>query len=226
MNWLLIVILALLVGNVLWGYKQGFMRVVLSIVSWVLVLVVCYAATPVVTEVILDKTELESIVQVTVNNKVNEIVDGIAEGIADESGLAQLETSLPAEVKEVVLGEHDSLADMLKAEGKIKIDTAQIAHSAASLIALVIVLIAARLVIFAIDKLLGLASKIPIIGPTDKMLGLIAGGVKGILYCWIILAVIAMLALTGANTELVAMVNASPILAWLYENNFIVNMLM
>ena len=226
MNWLLIVVLALLAGNIIWGYKQGFMRVVLSIVSWVLVLVVCYVATPVVTEVILDKTELETMVQATVNNKVSEIVDGIAEGIADESGLAQLEASLPAEVKATILGKHDSLADMLKAEGKIKIDTSEIAHSAASLIALVIVLVATKIVIFVIDKLLGLASKLPIIGPTDKMLGLFAGGVRGLLYCWIILAVIAMLALTGTNTELAAMVNASPILAWLYENNFIVNMLM
>ncbi len=226
MNWLLIVVLALLAGNVLWGYKQGFMRVVLSIVSWVLVLVVCYVATPIVTESILEKTELETIVQVAVNDKVNAIVDGIAEGVADETGLAQLEASLPAEVKEAILGKHDSLADVLKAEGKIKIDTSEIAHSAASLIALIVVLIATRIVIFVVDKILGLASKLPIIGPTDKMLGLIAGGVKGLLYCWIILAVVAMLALTGTNTELVAMVNASPILAWLYENNFIVNMLM
>ena len=30
MNWLLIIVLALIAGNVIWGYKKGFMKVVLS----------------------------------------------------------------------------------------------------------------------------------------------------------------------------------------------------
>jgi len=225
MNWLLILVVALLLGNVLWGYKQGFMRVVLSIVSWVLVLVVCYVVTPMVAETILDKTELQTIVQTTINDKVNEVVANVAEGVADEAGIAELEATLPAEIKEAVLGEHDSLADVLKAEGKIKIDTAPIAQSAASLIALVIVLVVTRLAIFVLDKILGLASKLPLIGSTDKMLGLVAGAAKGLIYCWIVLAVVAMLALTGTNTELIAMVNDSVLLTWLHENNIIVNML-
>lgn len=225
MNWLLILVAILLIGSVLWGYKQGFMRVALSIVSWVIVLIACYVVTPMVADAIIEKTELAAIIQTTINEKVNEVVSNVTEGVVDETGLAELEASLPADLKDTVLGEHDSLADMLKTEGKIAIDTTQVAHTGASLIALVVVLVITRLIIFVIDKVLGLASKLPLIGPTDKMLGLAAGAVKGLIYCWIVLAVVAMLTLTGTNTELIAMVNASPFLTWLYENNIIVNML-
>ena len=219
MNWLLIVILAVIIGNVVWGYKMGFMRVALSLVSWIIVLIACYIATPVVADVIMDSTPLAEIVQETVTEQLNEAIDGVVDGVIDNSAIAEVEAKLPEQLKEAILGEHESIADLITSTGDIKVDTTQLAEGAAYLIALIIVLIVTRIALIIVEKVLGLVGKLPLIGQANTLLGIAAGAVKGFVWCWVVLAVIAMLAYTGANTELIALVNESQILTWLYENN-------
>ena len=60
---------------------------------------------------------------------------------------------------------------------------------------------------------------LPLIGQANTLLGIAAGALKGLVWCWVVLTIIAVLAYTGANTELIALVNGSQILTWLYENN-------
>lgn len=228
MNWLLIVILALIVGNVIWGYKMGFMRVALSLVSWVIVLIATYVATPVVAYVILDNTPLAAVIQETVTEKLNEAVDETVDGVieaVDNEALAELEAQLPEQLKEVILAGHDSIADLIMSTGTIEVDTTQIANGAAYLIALMLVLIVTRIALIVVEKVLGLVGKLPLIGQANTILGIAAGAIKGLVWCWVVLAVVAMLAYTGANTELMVLVNESEILTWLYENNLITSVL-
>lgn len=79
------------------------------------------------------------------------------------------------------------------------------------------------IILFIIDKVLGIASKLPIIGSFDKILGIIIGAMKGLLYCWIVLTIITVLALTGTNTSYIELVYESELLTWLYENNLLLN---
>lgn len=226
MNWLLIIILAVIVGNVLWGYKKGFMSVVISLVSWVVVLIACNVLTPVVAEGILDNTPLAEVVQEAVNGQLNAAVDGVVSDALDNETIAEIEAQIPEQILAVILGEHESFADLI-ASGKeeIQVDTTGVASAAAQLIALMIVLIITRVALVVVEKVLNLVAKLPLIGQANALLGVIAGALKGLVWCWVVLAVIAMLTYTGANTELIAMVNESAILTWLYENNLIMSAL-
>lgn len=228
MNWLLIVILLIILANIVWGYKKGFMQVALSLVSWLLVLIACYTITPIVADIIIEKTPLAAVVQDAVSEKVNEIIDEVASGAADameNEMVAKIEENLPEQIKGVILGEHASFGDLITSTGDVDIDTTELAKNAAYLIALVIVLIISRIALVIAEKFLNLVSKLPIIGQADALLGIAAGLVKGLVWCWVLLTIIAMLAYTGTNTDLLAMVNESKILTWLYENNLIMNTL-
>lgn len=39
MNWLLILVVLLVAGNIVWGFFRGFLRVVYSMAAWILILV-------------------------------------------------------------------------------------------------------------------------------------------------------------------------------------------
>ena len=228
MNWLVIVILLVFLANIVWGYKKGFMQVALSLVSWVLVLIACHTITPIVADFIIEKTPLAAVVQYAVSEKVNEIIDDVTSGAADAMSndvIAQIEEKLPEQIKEAILGEHTSFSDLITSTGDVDIDTAGLAKNAAYLLALVIVLIVSRIALIFVEKFLGLVSMLPLIGQADTLLGIAAGFVKGLVWCWVILTIIAMLAYTGTNTDLLALVNESEILTWLYENNLILNTL-
>ncbi|MBQ8624820.1 MAG: CvpA family protein [Agathobacter sp.] len=222
MNWLLIVILAVVIGNVVWGYKMGFLKVALSLVSWVIVLIACHVVTPVVADAIIDNTPLAEVIQETVSEKLNEVVDEVAGGVADAidtEAIAEIEAKLPEQLKASILGEHESVADLITSTGEVEVDTTELANGAAYLIGLIIVLIVTRIALMVVEKVLGLVSKLPLIGQADTILGIAAGALKGLVWGWVVLTVIAMLAYTGANTDLIALVNESEILLWLYENN-------
>ncbi len=224
MNWLLIVILAILAGNIVWGYKKGFMKVALSLVSWIIVLVMCYVATPIVAEGIVKNTPLPEIIQETVTDNLNDLIDevvGDVAGALNTEQVAQIEAKLPAQLKEAILGEHETLADLITGTGDVQVDTTDLANGAAYLISLLLVVIVTRIGLMVVEKVLDLVSKLPLIGQADTLLGVAAGAIKGLIWSWVILTVIAVLAYTGANAELITLVNGSKILTWLYENNLI-----
>lgn len=222
MNWLLIVILALVIGNVIWGYRMGFMKVVLSLVSWVVVLVACYVATPIVAEGIIQHTPLAEVIQENVtdalNNAIDEAMGEVADALNTEE-IAQIEAKLPEQVKQMIFGEGKTLQDLITSTGEVEVDTTDLSNGAAHLIALLVVVIVTRIALIIVEKFLGLVAKLPLIGQADTLLGIAAGAAKGLVWCWVVLTVIAVLAYTGANTELMLMVNESEFLTWLYANN-------
>lgn len=219
MNWLVLVILAVMAVSVFVGYKTGFMKVVLSLVSWVIVLIACYVATPVVADIIIEVTPLEEVLESTINEELNQALDGIVEGVIETEALAELEAKLPEQIKDAILGEHASLAEMITSTGDIEIDAGKLAGIAASLIALIVVLVATKIGLFVVSTVMDVAAKLPLIGQANTLLGIAAGAVQGLIWCWVVIAVVAMLAFTGTNTELMLLVNDSQILTWLYENN-------
>ncbi len=228
MNWLLIAILLILVGNLIWGWKKGFISVAISLVSWVVVLVACYIATPIVSGVILEATPLAEIIRETVSEELNEVVDKAIEGAAgalNQEAIAEIEAQIPEQIKASILGEHENIADLITSAGDIQIDTTALAETASYLIALVIVMIVTRIALVVVEKALNLVAKLPLIGEANALLGIGAGIAKGVIWCWVVMTVIALLAYTGTNTELLTLVNESEILIWLYENNLIMNVL-
>ena len=59
MNWLLILVILIIAGNIAWGIYRGFLRVVYSVVAWVLILVFVTWATPFVSEVLAEHTNID-----------------------------------------------------------------------------------------------------------------------------------------------------------------------
>jgi uncharacterized membrane protein required for colicin V production len=227
MNWLLIVILAVIAGNVIWGYKEGFMKVALSLISWVMVLVACYIATPIVSDYILQNTPLEEVVQETLTDALNAALDEVSGGVVealDSEKIAEVEASLPSAIKQLIYGgdEPKTLEDLINSVGDVELDTSGLAVGAANLIGLMIVLVVTRIALIIVEKVLDLVAKLPLIGQANTLLGIAAGALKGLVWTWVVLTIIGMLAYTGVNTELMMLVEESEILTWLANNNPII----
>lgn len=225
MNWLLIVILALIIGNVIWGYKMGFMKVALSLVSWVVVLVACYIATPIIAEGVVKHTPLAEVIQETVTDKLNSAIDEVMDGVAgslNAEQIAEINEQIPEQIRTIIYGEGKTLEDLITSTGEIEVDTTALADAAAYLVALLIVIIVTRIALLVVEKMLDLVAKLPLIGQANTLLGIGAGALKGLIWSWVVLTVVAVLIFTGANADLMLLITESPILFWLYANNPIV----
>lgn len=231
MNILVLIVLAIICVCVCAGYKNGFMKTVLSLVSWLIVLAVCSIATPMVTDFLIQNTEIETTIQTLLDAKIDEMITEAME----EAGLSELQGVIPEELKGLELPEElqaalpEELREMLlnnedKAEVKL-VDTAAIAEKAVEILSLLLVLVCTRVALLVVNVVLGIASKLPLIGPLDKVLGLICGAGKGVIFAWILLTVVSVMALTGTNTEWAGYIAESEILTWLQNNNVILNLI-
>lgn len=219
MNILTIIILAVLVLSVFSGYQKGFLKTAFSLVSWILVLFLCNYATPIVTQTLIEKTDVEVAIQTTIDTKLNEI---IAETL-ENSGVGELEAALPAGLKATLLGEGVSLHEAIATGAGL--DTTALVNEVVGILGFVITVIVLRIAMMVVELVLGIIAKLPLIGPMDKVLGFICGAGKGIICCWVILSIVSILALTGTNTELAGYIAQSELLTWLQNNNVLLNLI-
>mgnify|MGYP003305359782 CR=1 FL=1 len=235
MNILVVVILAVILLCVLAGYKNGFLKTAFSLVSWIVVLVICNVATPMVTQMLIEKTDIETTIQFVLDAKINEMMSNVM----TETGLSDLPESLPEDMsfelpEELQAALPEELRNILAAGSQITdgisqdalVDTALIAEKVVGIISLLMVLVFSRVAIMVVNIVLGIASKLPLIGPLDKVLGLVCGAGKGLIWSWIVLTIVSVLALTGINTEWAAYISQSELLVWLQNNNMILKLLM
>ena len=219
MNILTIIILAVFAICVFSGYKKGFLKTAFSLVSWLLVLVLCNFATPIVTDLLIQNTDVEVIVQHTVEEKVMDAV----EQAVQNSNVSELEAALPAEIKNLLLGDHESLSELLV--DVTKIDLTPVVNGIIGILGFVVTVIILRVAMVIVEFALGIVTKLPLIGPMDTLLGIACGAGKGLIWCWVILAVVSVLAFTGVNTEFASYISESKLLTWLQDNNLLLNLI-
>ena len=221
MNLLLVAVLALFVGNIIWGYKKGFLRVAYSLVAWIILLAVVSWATPYVSEFVVNSTEIETTMQQEITVKLQEMV-------AD----ADVEIQLPEIISTKVLGieptvDGDVLIDQALQEsgayGEAAVKLTMLIINAACFIAVFIV---TKIALTIVEKILGFIHKLPLIGTADTFLGVVAGAIKALIITWVVMAVVALLSTTEIGTVIVTMIYESVPLTWLYENNLILNMML
>ena len=220
MNILTIIILAVFAICVFSGFKKGFLKTAFSLVSWIVVLVLCNFATPMVTDLLIQNTDIEVVVEQTINEKVMAMI----EQAVQNSNVSELEAALSAELKDMLLGEHESISDLLT--NTTELNLTPVVDGIMGILGFVITVIILRIIMVVVELFLGVVAKLPLIGPMDKLLGIACGAGKGLIWCWVILAIVAALALTGVNTELATYIAESEILTWLQDNNLLLNIVL
>ena len=95
-----------------------------------------------------------------------------------------------------------------------------------NIISFIIIIIATRLILSILSRVLNIASKLPLIKQLNSILGMIAGAVSGILICYIIIGIIGALNGEGNISIMQKSIENSYIAIKIYENNFVSNMLL
>lgn len=235
MNWVLILVIAILAGYTIAGYTKGFLKIVYSLISWILILVVVTVASPQIENYLKNNTGIyekvvehceENIREKTLRQLEKEEGKGVAT-LTDNELLAKLMERLPAEAIEKVMGEASDAADRFMEEQGVY---SALAISAADLImrgiSFLLSLILGVIVSILIQKLLGFISKLPLIGFADSICGLAAGAISGLILVWVLLFLVALMSTTNFGSTVISYIYENDFLIWLYENNILISILM
>ncbi len=208
-NYIDLFILILMVLSVYFGYKKGFLKTITGVLSIVLSLVIAMTLYQPVEEYIKQTTVYEYVYD-NVNSQL-ETPDEETNKIS-EYGAGKL--NLPRNFLKTI---------QQKANDTNESITATIADfsagSAVKIISMLLVFVAARLIILGILAVAGLIKKLPLIGWSDRMLGVLFGFVRGILIIYLILAVITVSAHIKSDNFAARAVKQSEFAKIMYNNN-------
>lgn len=238
MNWLLIIVILVLAGNIVWGFSRGFLRVIYSMLAWIAILVFVTWATPYVANVLTEKTNIDNRIESNLDEKLHELVIGDTNGQKEDrepdaqnpgqgkKNYRDLQMKLPDAVTNKLFDTNKIADQILEGSGAYDVVAGRATDLVMRVISFVLVLLITVISFHLLSVVLKVVEKLPLIGGINRLLGLFAGLVKGILIIWLAFAIIAMVGTTDIGIALISYIYESPLLIWAYENNFVLTLLM
>lgn len=240
MNWLLLVVLAIIAGLTYRGYRKGFIGMVLSVAVILLSVVITGVLAPVISKSLCESEIV-----------LNYVSDGVNEGLGIEENMNRLtqqaagnirgkqkSVSLEAREQKNIIKKLDlpdiltdsitnSTADMIENTGRV---TAQrfskyISDSLARIIirtlTYIVVFFIARIILRILITVFKVVDSIPGMEDVSELVGGAIGAVTGLLVVWIGFILLVTFSSTNFGQECYRCINDSSILSFLYNNNLI-----
>ena len=310
MNWLLIVVVVLWAFYIVRGYKKGMLKMLYSLVSWIVILILVTMATPYMTEFLTANTSIEQNIHKTCKEKLKKLVtgdnaatdadmapgtepgsdsssnssansgtdsgsnssansgsdsssnssadsdsdsgsnssansdsdsgsDSSANSGSDSSSnsntditksnkalLDALGLKIPEELLDSIAGDNNLADSFFESTGLYEQAATEITAFAMKGISFILCLIVAVIISRIIYGMISIVEAAPVVGTLNRLLGIIIGSVKELFIVWTVFAIVAMNAMTQAGMMMSDYIYESPFLKWIYENNFVLTILL
>lgn len=197
-----IVLVLIIVGFAAHGWRRGFIRSAVGLLSLAASILLAYILRPVVSD-LLNASPVHNAVFNSISQRLNLTA-------AEETAL------LPKAVQSAVSAGADAAAGQM---------SAQLTGFVIDVLSFVIVLAAARLIIFIAARVLNVVSKLPVIGLVNRAAGMFIGTVKAIVLIYVLLALIGAAVTQTENNYLIYTIESSSLAKAMYVQNPICNFL-
>ena len=216
MNWLLIIVLGIIILNALIGRKVGFVKMVFSLFSFIIALMLTVWISPSVNKILKNNENFYE----KASQKVEEMLFVEQEQTTDENDLIE-GLPLPKSIKESLQ------ENKAKQEANIKAYIiSQVTDIAINALAFILTFVLAFVALWVVSIALNLISKLPILNSLNKLTGFAVGGLQGVVIVWILFIVITIFSGTRLGGTASAQIEESTILSFLYSKNFLLNIVL
>lgn len=206
---ILIGVIAILALSAFYGYKRGFVHIVLSMVAMLVTSLLAGLLTVPVSAMIASATSVDESLEESVGELIalNEVVD-----VQSVSKL-----NLPSQIEDIIV---EGASGVVGGFNEYLVETVAglILKAITFFILIIIIYIVVRIVIFMFDFI----SKLPVINSINKTGGLIVGLLQGLLIVWIACLVVTAFGDKAWAQEVFTQINANPLLTFIYNNNLII----
>ena len=227
MNWLFIVVLAIILFGAIYGVRKGFLRLLFSLIAVVVLMGLMAYITPYVSTYIQEHTQIGTVISEHITEKLQESAEAAVDNAAanQEQSLEDAGILLPDVLKDLVFEKGTQAAqDALIESGVYEQLAAQLTDMVLMVMAYAIALIIALIIVFIIGKLTDLANKAPVIKGPNRVIGFFAGGFLGLVAVWILFMIIGVMSGSDLGKLAMAQIQANPFLEALYNDNLLLKL--
>ena len=221
MNWLLIVVAAILLGYAFNGRRRGFIRTVFALFSTIIALMLTIWISPVISKEVQQNDKVMGYMTEKVESIIN--FTDLGKKVSDQVNFID-KLPLPSALKHTLV--ENNTTDVYKAmavdsfEEYISNSIARIIINAASFIVIMLII---TIALALLCEALNIISKLPIINGLNKTAGIMAGLIQGIVVIWIGCIFLTMLGSSKIGQTLFTYINESTFLSIIYNNNLLLS---
>lgn len=222
MNWLLIGILIFMLICTINGYRKGFIRLAVSFVFVIITIALVRMVTPYLGNFLEQHTPVYS----TIKENCMEIFREDAGDYDQEKKTDQVKaiesSRLPDKFKKSLMENNNAeIYSILEVTGFDEYIGTYVAKTLTNIIAFVlafiIIYLALKLILFSLD----LIARLPVLHGINKTAGLLLGLAESLVFIWVFFLAITIFFTGKTGENLMAMVNDSLFLRFLYSNNYL-----
>lgn len=228
MNWLNILILAVLVLCVFNGIQRGMIRAAFALVSVILTLILGFILNPYVTEFLKEETPVYEVIQVKCEESISQALEEqLEQKINEEQQNQFIETlSMPDNLKKMLIKNNNTEGYRhLLAESFGEYLSHSIAQLAVGAISLIITFLFISILMNITGGLLQGIFSLPILSLVNRAGGGVLGAVQGVFVVWVIFLVITLFWDAQWAQTAAEMLEENSVTAYLYDNNLLVRFL-
>lgn len=250
MNWLLYGTIGILAIGIIVGYIKGALRIAVSlaaaVAAWILVVVLTpYAADAVIQYTPADdwiEERLESALMTNMSDALEEqagiengtdidlpaLAEQLSGGEISRQEQAQIieNSDVPEIFKEYLQENNKEIYSMIGADSFADYIAKGITRLIIQILTAVVLFFVISAALKIVMYILDVVSWLPIIGGINRIAGAALGLVMALIFIWIVFLVFTLLYTTPAGEEIFAQINGNAFLRFLYQNNYILKILM
>ena len=216
MNWLLIIVLGIIIINAIIGRKVGLIKIIFSLFSFILALILTAWISPSINGILKNNEVFYEMAE----QKVEDMLFKEQPETTNEEDIIE-GLPLPKSIKE-------SLREN-KEKQEINIKSYIISHVTDIVIkslAFVLTFVVVFVGLWVISIALNIISKLPILHQINKLAGLLVGGLQGVLVVWLLFILITVFSSSELGKTAFQQIESSSILSYLYDKNFLLNIVL
>ena len=214
MNWLLLAVLAVLVISLIRGWRRGLLRILFTLISFVLLIGLISAATPHVSNFLTEHTRIHERIEERCAQKIQERVERGLEGAVEESDIVG--NGLPNKIASYIEEQGEAA---LEASDTYRRMGGKVADLILAGVTFFVTLILAVLIVGLISRGLNIIDHIPVLKGINRFLGFLAGGVEGLIVIHLLFLFFALTAGTALGELLLPYIDDSKFLSGIYYHN-------
>lgn len=216
MNWLLIIVLGIIILNALIGRKVGFVKIVFSLFSFVIALILTVWISPSINGMLKNNEAFYE----KASQKVEDMLFKEQVETSDEEDIIE-GLPLPKSIKESLQ------ENKAKQEANIKsYITVHVTDIVINALAFILTFVVVFVGLWIISIALNIISKLPILNQLNKMTGFLVGGLQGLIIVWILFIIITIFSGTELGGTASKQIESSMILSFLHDKNFLLNIVL
>lgn len=225
MNGLLIVVGIILLIGALTGFGKGAVRILVSLVTTVVTIVIVFYTSPYVSQALYALTPLDELIQGKCLSVVEEVVAENELPRAEQ--IAAIENAeLPEVFKELLLtNNNDEVYDLLGVTSFAEYFSEYLAKIIIDILSFFITFAVVTVVIRAVVFALDFVAELPVLGILNRLSGVVVGTSISLIVVWILFVGITLIYTSDTGKMLMGMIVENEFLLFLYENNPILKLI-